>query len=284
MQGSRNKYWAFALRAITTLCYAILALPLLYGLWLTVRCFGMDYFSIPSHSMEPTLYPGDKVVVNKLIMGARIYTDLHFNLEGVELKCFRTKGFRRIRHNDMVVFNFPFHDGKIKFVINNVFCKRVVALPGDSIWTVGGYYRNNNYQGVLGIESSQRKFAQMPDTLFTKEAFAALPYDMEHAPSTIKNMHAVYVPHKGDVVRLTPFEAAYYRMILEWETGKKITWDWQTQSVFADGKRLFRHTFAHDYYFMAGDNVADSNDSRYWGLVPEEYIVGVVGYVYHGKE
>ena len=35
----------------------------------------------------------------------------------------------------------------------------------------------------------------------------------------------------------------------------------------------------HNYYFMAGDNVGASNDSRYWGLVPEEYIVGVVKYI-----
>ena len=40
-----------------------------------------------------------------------------------------------------------------------------------------------------------------------------------------------------------------------------------------------RHIFTHDYYFMAGDNVMNSSDSRNWGLVPEEYIVGVVTYI-----
>ena len=36
------------------------------------------------------------------------------------------------------------------------------------------------------------------------------------------------------------------------------------------------YTFTHDYYFMAGDNVVSSIDSRFWGLVPDDYIVGRV--------
>lgn len=94
-------------------------------------------------------------------------------------------------------------------------------------------------------------------------------------------MSPVYVPRKGDVMKITPNEAAYYRMILEWELDKGITWNRDKNAVYADGKPISTHRFTHDYYFMAGDNAADSNDSRYWGLVPEEYIVGVVGYVYH---
>lgn len=38
--------------------------------------------------------------------------------------------------------------------------------------------------------------------------------------------------------------------------------------------RMMKYTFSDNYYFMAGDNVAESMDSRYWGLVPEDFIVG----------
>ena len=88
----------------------------------------------------------------------------------------------------------------------------------------------------------------------------------------------MYVPRKGDVIRITPLEAALYGFILEWELGQEITRDWDTDEVRADGHMLTRHRFKHNYYFMAGDNVLDSDDSRFWGLVPEEYIVGVVDY------
>lgn len=260
------------------LAFVTALLPLLYLLWLAVRCLGMDYFSIPTGSMMPTLRAGDKVVVNKLLMGARIYTDFHFNPEGGELKSLRLRGLRQVRRNDIVVFNFPQHDGRISFVINNVYCKRVLALPGDSIWTENGFYKNNNYSGTLGIEEMQRSFSEIPDSVLATEMLNTYPFDMEHIPYTIKNMHPVYVPRLGDIIRLTPYEAAYYKLLLEWETGKTITWDWEKNTVYADGKRIRSHEFSHNYYFMAGDNVIDSNDSRYWGLVPEEYLVGVVSF------
>lgn len=58
-----------------------------------------------------------------------------------------------------------------------------------------------------------------------------------------------------------------------------ITCDWENDITLADGNALDSHVFTHDYYFMCGDNVGNSNDSRYWGMVPEEYIVGVVSHI-----
>jgi len=228
--------------------------------------------------MSPTLYPKDKVFVNKLIMGARLYSNFDFNNKGGELKCHRMKGIRQLKRNDIVVFNFPHHNGHINFVINNVFCKRIVAIPGDSISIENGYYKNNNYDGVLGIEEQQRILSNIPESYFSKEVLYTFPADSENNTHTIKNMQNVYVPRKGDIISITPYEVIYYRMILEWETGKTITWNKQNNKIYADGKELHMHEFSHNYYFMAGDNVVDSNDSRYWGLVPEEFIVGVVKY------
>ena len=64
--------------------------------------------------------------------------------------------------------------------------------------------------------------------------------------------------------------------MLEWELGKDVTWDWGKNEAYANGRLLRQHRFRHNYYYMAGDNVMNSCDSRYWGAVPEEYIVGVV--------
>lgn len=54
--------------------------------------------------------------------------------------------------------------------------------------------------------------------------------------------------------------------------------------ALADGKQITHHQFAHDYYFMAGDNVMNSNDSRYWGLVPKEFIIGVATHIFYSKD
>lgn len=48
--------------------------------------------------------------------------------------------------------------------------------------------------------------------------------------------------------------------------------------VSLDGKILREYEFKCNWYFLGGDNVLDSRDSRYFGLVPEEYIVGIVAW------
>ena len=44
-----------------------------------------------------------------------------------------------------------------------------------------------------------------------------------------------------------------------------------------DGNVLQAYTFVHDYYYLIGDNVLNSKDSRYFGFVPELYIIGIIG-------
>ena len=262
----------------------IISVGIIYGLWLLMRICVFDYFTIPTYSMYPTLKPGDKVVVNKLLMGARIYTNFDFDAKGQELESFRMKGIRTVLHNDIVVFNIPIHDDKISFIINKNMCKRVVALPGDSLSIVDGYYKNNNYKDTLGLGSMQKKLIETPDSMIFRKGIVleAYPFD-KNIGWKIKKFGPTYIPRKDDVISLSAREAVIYRRMMEWELGKKITWDWQKNEVYADGKQIKRHIFKHNYYFCAGDNVLDSDDSRYWGLVPEEYIIGIVAKVIHSS-
>lgn len=257
--------------------YVITAVPVLYALWLLGRVFVFDYFTVPSSSMSPAIMPGSKVIVNKLLFGPRLYTDLHFTRDGQELRAIRLRGLRDIRHNDIVVFNYPVHHGRISFVINHVYCKRVVGLPGDTLRAVGGHLRNNNFRGTLGDESRQRQLAGKT----VKELKHYRVYDVAPRRDSlfawnIKDWGPLYVPRKGDIITLTPREAVLYRRILEWETGAKITCNRDSMAVFADGRRITTHRFHHNYYHICGDYSLDSSDSRYWGFVPEEYIVGIV--------
>ena len=244
-------------------------------LWYVTRIFLSDQFITPTESMLPTFLPGDHIIVDKSVTGARIYSNFKFDPKGIDLKSWRTRGRRSVEPNDIVVFNFPHHDGKINFVINNVYAKRCIGIPGDSVSMIDGHFRNNNYKATIGVKHMQDNFSHMPDSIFPRYVLNSIPYDA-HMPWTIKNLGPLYLPRKGDYVRLTAKEGCLYRMLLEWETGKSISFDWEKDSVYADGTPLDSHVFTHGYYFMCGDNVSNSNDSRYWGLVPEEYIVGVV--------
>jgi len=260
------------IRLVKYLFMAFLSVPLLYGVWLLARMLVFDYFTIPTDSMYPTLRPGDKVIVNKLKMGARIYTDLNFDTKGQELKAFRLKGLSGVKHNDIVVFNEGNHWGKIYFVINNLFCKRCIGLPGDSVSAVNGHYLNNNYDEVLGLEEEQTQLEHTPDSLI-KDGFWIPPYVNGW---NIRNFGPMYIPRKGDISKIRALEASVYKVALEWELRKEITWDWDKNEAYANGKLITHHRWQHNYYFMGGDNVMNSCDSRYWGVLPEEYIVGVV--------
>lgn len=249
------------------------------GYWVihyTTLVMVADQFVIPTTSMEPTLIPGDRVIVDKTIMGARIYTDFHFRKGGQRLECFRTKGRRLLRHNDVVVFNFPRPEWKeISFEINNVWCKRILALPGDTLYVENGFYRNNNFDGTLGVIENQKELATMPDSvLMTKSGY--ITAWLTPVRWTIKNMGPYYIPRKGDVIRFSPNDVTLYHNIVKLETNQELTWNWEANSAMLDGKYIENYTFQGNYYFMAGDNVLESTDSRSWGLVPEEYIVGVV--------
>ena len=73
-----------------------------------LRLFIVDFYSIPSDSMYPTIEPGDFIVVNKMYMGARFYKNFDF-LDGAHPETVRTPGYTSLKRNDVIVFNFPTH-------------------------------------------------------------------------------------------------------------------------------------------------------------------------------
>lgn len=263
-------------RLMDVFIYTSIAGLLLVASYFFCRIFVVDQFVIPSDSMYPTLQVGDRVWVNKLVMGARIYDDIE-SASSSTLRSWRTRGIRRVGRNDILIFNFPINEDRIAFKINYVYAKRCVALPGDSISAVDGYYKNSNWTGVLGNKHAQDYLNSFHDDKLDEWIKYTIPYDHRY-PWNIRNFGPIYVPRKGDVMRLDANALLFYAKILEFETNKKFSLSADGE-VLADGDPIEYHIFTHNYYFTVGDNVMNSCDSRYWGFVPEEYIVGVVGII-----
>lgn len=240
------------------------------------RILVAERFVIPSASMSPTLNPGDRVWVNKLLFGPRIYTSLDFS-RGEPLKSFRLPGIRKIRPGDIVIFNFPlgYNDwSRIEFRINYVYCKRVAGCPGDVISIVEGVPHNANYDRTIGITEKQAELMAIDDGELDRSLrLNSIPLSLPEW--NVRNLGPLTVPVRGWSVAMTPFKAELYRLAIEYETGQKLYVN-SDGMVFLDGQPLEEYTFSSDWYFVLGDNSADSQDSRYWGFLPEEFIVGIV--------
>lgn len=145
-------------------------------------------------------------------------------------------------------------------------------------------------QGGYHIHTLPAKAAFLGSLDFVKEVklLEALPGEAEpgifpHAPARYAwnkdNFGPLYIPKAGATVAITPETLPLYeRVIRTYEHHDQV--EVKQGKLYLDGKEVSRYTFKQNYYFMMGDNRHNSHDSRYWGFVPEEYLVGKAAFVW----
>lgn len=244
------------LRMICKYGISVCATFILFRLLICVK------YTIVSGSMLPTILVGESVNINKLLFGWRLYD---FWSERPE-KFYRIGGIRDIVPNDVILFNIPFCEnniGTIRFNADIQYCKRVLGGPGDRIGAVDGHCWNDKLLKPVGVIKEQDKLRWMFDSLFIwRHTYNVIP--LEDTTWTIKNWGPLIVPAKGLTVRLDDFSKELYRAVIEYESGES----------YMD--EVLEYEFRQNYYFVVGDNAMDSYDSRYWGFIPEDFIIGIV--------
>ena len=269
---------------------------------LLVKTFAFTSCSIPSTGMENTLYQGEKVLVNKWSYGLRLpFTSSHFLAD-------------RAKRGDIVLFNNPIPSDKESPVFaRGLFISRCVGTPGDTLMLnkellVTGqkvlspdskqlytypYQLEDTLQNTLqqlGIEENLlvgysegryvRSFSHYEHYLLKQKLGASFDLHPVHANDTTDS-HPLVIPAKGKAVKVYPWNVTLLcNTILHHEDRRAAV---KNDTLWVDGKPVNSYTFKKDYYWMASNNPVNLADSRLFGLVPYDHLIGRASYIWYSS-
>lgn len=250
--------------AISVICNTVSIISLLFASYLLMRMYCVMSFRIPTDSMTPALLPGDCVLASQL-------------------------RHDRIDHGDIIFFHFPYPerwDSIANPESGRFYAKRCIGLPGETLEIRNGHYFIDGEKRDIGnIESQDILVERLKGIVSDSVARSigicldAWPGHEENSGWTVLNFGPLLIPSKGTTIEINARTWLLYKTLIEWETGTKKD---SISQLCKEQKSDY--TFRKNYYFVAGDNTEDSQDSRYWGLLPEDHIRAKGLFIWKSKD
>jgi len=221
--------------------------------------------------MENTLVPGDFIVVNKIAYSfstPREIPTINFPVPNVRIF---TTGKPSI--NNLVIFEFPkgFYRDSLKN--NSKFIKRIVACPHDTLQIINKEFFIN------------KKKIELPSTIKISEENRRGGWVKEEGiyPPGCKwnrdNYGPIVIPAKGDTIQITPQNFEWWQSVIVMDFGERSLIS-EGSVITLNGKPIQEYVLTQDHYFVVGDNLDMSMDSRYFGFITDKMIVGKAMFIY----
>lgn len=179
-------------------------------------------------------------------------------------------------------------DGKPNKEPDNVQYRYIVhtkgMLPDDLCHELGisqedrmMYYAEESVYNLPLTEKAKAALLARKDIVVSIENMPDEPVDGLYPVNkvtgwTLDNYGPIWIPKKGETIDLTLDNLPMYERPIHAYEGNSI--DVKDGKIYINGQETTRYTFKMDYYWMMGDNRHNSADSRFWGFVPEDHIVG----------
>jgi len=242
-----------------------------------IRWLFLEAYTIPTPSMERSLLVGDFLFVSKVHYGARTpATPLQIPLthqkiwgtsylDWIQLPQYRLPGISEVKRNDVVVFNWPV-DFSYPVDLKTNYIKRCVGLPGDTL-QIKDMVVYINGEAQPQPAGAQFRYYARTNQIINKRIWEKYRINEHHkvqggylvftTPAIAKELEQLQFINSVEVIKEQPDYA-----------------DRGDSTLVIDGTPYTTYTFKQNYYFMMGDNRHNSLDSRFWGFVPHDHIVG----------
>lgn len=272
-----------------------------------IRLFACSSCLIPSSGMENSLYRGERILVNKWSYGLR--------LPFMSVFSYKRWCEAPVRKEDIVVFNNP-ADRQTPIDRRPVFISRCIGVPGDtllidSLFNVtvpDGRYSPDHKQlytyprhkepqmdsllAILSIRPNElmgqtdnlnvRSFSRYEYYLLEQAMNGRSWIELLHKQTGETEVHPLIIPGKGRAVRVYPWNRTLLCNTLVMHEGKRA--EIKNDTLFIDGRPSQHCYFTKDYYWMASNNSVNLSDSRLFGFVPQDHVIGQASLIWFSKE
>ena len=274
---------------------------------LLLRGFAFTSCLIPSTGMENSLFQSERILVNKWSYGLRVPL--------MSLFSYHRWCEQPVRQQDVVVFNNPAAIGQPTIDRREIYISRCIGTPGDtllvdSLFSVSSPEAQFNpdkkrlysypaakeqliaslmqtlsitNDGLMGSNDSThvRSFSRYEYYLL-EQAISDQNWIQPLTEKSEKELKPLIVPGKGKALRVYPWNITLLRNTLVMHEGKQA--EIKNDTLYIDGKPTQHCFFTKDYYWMASNNSVNLSDSRLFGFVPQDHIIGKASLIWFSKE